>query len=134
MIVRRGAAGGAASRFSLRASRATHRLSITGRLETARNGEQRPMKLEAAIREKLLVALEPTRLDVINESHQHAGHASSPGTGESHFRVLIVSSCFAGKPRLERHRMVNAALAAELKGGIHALAIHAYAPGETVRE
>ncbi len=88
------------------------------------------MSLEAVIREKLIVALEPTRLDVVNESHHHAGHASSPGTGESHFRVLVVSPLFTGKSRIERHRIVNGALAAELKGGIHALAVHAYAPGE----
>lgn len=92
------------------------------------------MSLEAAIREKLLVALEPTRLDVINESHHHAGHASSPGTGESHFRVRVVSRAFAGKSRIERHRIINGALAAELAAGVHALAIHAYAPGEQVAE
>lgn len=72
----------------------------------------------------------PERLEVINESHLHAGHASSPGTGESHFRILIVSTSFAGKSRIERHRMVNAALASELAGGVHALAIKALAPGE----
>jgi BolA protein len=82
------------------------------------------------MREKLMVALHPTRLDVVNESHLHAGHGSSPGTGESHFRVLIVSGAFAGKTRVERHRMVNEALASELKGGMHALAIKACAPNE----
>ena len=85
---------------------------------------------ETRIREKLMVALRPTRLDVVNESHLHAGHTSSPGTGESHFRVLIVSSAFEGKTRVERHRMINAALADELKDGVHALAIKACAPGE----
>ncbi|MBX9925393.1 MAG: BolA family transcriptional regulator, partial [Hyphomicrobiaceae bacterium] len=49
------------------------------------------MSAETMIREKLLVALRPTRLDVVNESHMHSGHAGSPGTGESHFRVLVVS-------------------------------------------
>jgi BolA protein len=89
------------------------------------------MSLEASIREKLLQALQPTRLEVVNESHLHAGHRSSPGTGESHFRVLVVSPAFAGKSRVERHRMINDTLAAELKGKVHALAIRAYAPGET---
>jgi BolA protein len=89
------------------------------------------MSLEASIREKLLHALQPTRLEVVNESHLHAGHRSSPGTGESHFRVLVVSPAFAGKSRVERHRMINDTLAAELKGKVHALAIRAYAPGET---
>jgi BolA protein len=88
------------------------------------------MSVEASIREKLLQALQPTRLEVVNESHLHAGHRSSPGTGESHFRVLVVSPAFAGKSRVERHRMINDALAAELKGKVHALAIKAYAPGE----
>jgi BolA protein len=89
------------------------------------------MSLEASIREKLLQALQATRLEVVNESHLHAGHRSSPGTGESHFRVLVVSPAFAGKSRVERHRMINDTLAAELKGKVHALAIRAYAPGET---
>lgn len=91
------------------------------------------MSAESTIRERLIIALEPVRLDVINESHLHAGHRSSPGTGESHFRVLIVSPKFAGKSRIERHRIVNATLADLLKGGVHALAIKAYAPGEDVK-
>jgi BolA protein len=88
--------------------------------------------METTIRRKLMVALEPTRLDVVNESHLHAGHRSSPGTGESHFSVLIVSPHFAGKSRLTRHRLVNEVLGDELKGRIHAMAIRAYAPGETI--
>lgn len=90
------------------------------------------MTAEQAMREKLMVALTPTRLDVVNESHLHAGHRSSPGTGESHFRLLIVSPAFAGKSRVERHRMVNEALAEELKGRVHALAMKTYAPGEEI--
>lgn len=82
------------------------------------------------MREKLMVALEPTRLDILNESEMHAGHRSSPGTGESHFRMLIVSPSFAGKSRVERHRMVNEVLAEELAGRIHALALRTYAPDE----
>ena len=91
------------------------------------------MSIAATIREKLIIALRPTRLDVVNESHAHAGHRSSPGTGESHFRVLVMSPEFAGKSRVDRHRLVNDTLAAELKGRVHALAIQAYAPGEEVR-
>lgn len=87
---------------------------------------------ETRIREKLMIALEPIRLDVVNESELHAGHRNSPGTGESHFRLLIVSSQFAGRSRLERHRMVNAALQDEMTR-IHALAISAFAPGEPIR-
>lgn len=91
------------------------------------------MTVETLMRERLMVALEPTRLDVINESHLHAGHASSPGTGESHFRLLIVSPLFEGRSRIERHRLVNAAIGDLLKNRVHALAIKAYAPGEPLR-
>lgn len=88
------------------------------------------MSLQARMREKLMIALNPTRLDVVNESHLHAGHGSSPETGESHFRVLIVAGAFAGKSRIERHRIVNDVVRDELKDGVHALAIKALAPGE----
>jgi BolA protein len=90
------------------------------------------MSVEATIREKLVEALHPVRLDIVNESYLHAGHGSAPDTGESHFRVLVVSPLFAGKSRLARQRLVNEALAEELKTRIHALAISAYAPGEAV--
>lgn len=88
------------------------------------------MSLQARMREKLMLALNPTRLDVVNESHLHAGHSSTPGTGESHFRVLIVSDAFSSKSRVERHRIVNDVLRDELRDGVHALAIKALAPGE----
>ena len=88
------------------------------------------MSIAATIREKLMIALRPIRLDVINESYLHAGHRNSLGTGESHFRVLVMSPEFAGKSRVDRHRLVNDTLAAELKDRVHALAIQAYAPGE----
>lgn len=88
------------------------------------------MSVEARMRDRLSKVLQPTRLEIVNESHLHAGHRSSPGTGESHFRVLVVSPLFAGKSRVDRHRLVNEALAEELKGKVHALAISAHAPGE----
>ena len=88
------------------------------------------MSAEARMRQALMVALEPTRLDIINESEMHAGHRGSPGTGESHFRILVVSPKFAGKSRVDRHRIVNGLLASELKAGVHALALAAFAPGE----
>ena len=78
-----------------------------------------------------MVALEPTRLDILNESEQHAGHRSSPGTGNSHFRLLIVSPVFTGKSRVARHRLVNEILAEELGGLVHAMALRTYAPGES---
>jgi BolA family transcriptional regulator, general stress-responsive regulator len=79
---------------------------------------------------RLTAAFAPEALDVVNESHLHAGHPGSPGTGESHFRVRIVADGFSGKSRLERHRMVNETLADLLRGPIHALAVSAQAPGE----
>jgi BolA protein len=91
------------------------------------------MTKEAVIREKLMLGLEPTRLDVINESELHAGHRSSPGTGDSHYRIVVVAPRFAGQSRLARHRMINELLADELAGGIHALAVHAFAPDEPVK-
>ena len=87
-------------------------------------------KVEQRIREKLTDALEPVALEVMNESHLHQHHAGSPETGESHFRVKIVSVAFEGKTRLARHRAVNEVLAEELAGPVHALAIVAKAPGE----
>lgn len=90
------------------------------------------MSAEQSMREKLIIGLSPIRLDVVNESELHAGHRSSPGTGESHFRILVVSDAFTGKSRVERHRMINALLSDELAGRIHALALKAYAPGEAI--
>ena len=89
------------------------------------------MSAEREMRERLMIALEPIRLDLINESDQHAGHAGSPGTGESHFRLFIVSKKFAGVSRVQRHRLVNEALGDMVGGRVHALAIDAKAPGET---
>jgi BolA family transcriptional regulator, general stress-responsive regulator len=90
------------------------------------------MNLETRMREKLMIGLRPTRLDLVNESHLHAGHQNSPETGESHFRVLIVSDSFSGRSRVDRHRAVNDLLRDELKDGVHALAIKACAPGEPI--
>jgi BolA family transcriptional regulator, general stress-responsive regulator len=89
------------------------------------------MSTRDAIINKLREAFLPESLDVTDESHLHEGHAGHQPGGETHFRVNIVSPAFEGKSRIERHRMVNATLAAELKGSVHALAIKAQAPGET---
>jgi BolA protein len=82
------------------------------------------------IARKLTQSFAPQSLDVVDESHLHAGHAGAHPGGESHFRINIVSEAFAGKSRVERHRMINEALAVELKSRIHALAIKARVPGE----
>ncbi|MBI4274906.1 MAG: BolA family transcriptional regulator [Rhizobiales bacterium] len=88
------------------------------------------MRTEDLITEKLTKAFAPESLKVVDESRQHEGHSGHRPGGETHFRVYIMSNAFYGKSRLERHRMINAILSAELQGGIHALAIHAAAPGE----
>lgn len=75
----------------------------------------------------------PESLEVQDESHLHEGHAGHRPGGETHFRVYIVSQAFEGKSRIERHRMINVALAQELADGVHALAIHAQALAETRR-
>lgn len=77
---------------------------------------------------KLREAFAPASLEVIDESHQHAGHAGAHESGESHFRVKIVAEAFRGKSRVEQHRMVNGTLADEMRERVHALAIQASAP------
>ena len=77
---------------------------------------------------KLVQAFSPQALEVIDESHHHAGHAGAGAAGESHFRLRIVAEAFRGKSRVEQHRMINAALAQELKERVHALAIQSAAP------
>jgi BolA protein len=88
------------------------------------------MRAHDLITEKLTKAFSPTQLQLADESHMHEGHAGHRPGGETHFRVYIVSHAFKGKSRIERHRMINAVLAPELKDGVHALAIRALAPGE----
>ena len=88
------------------------------------------MPVRDTITKKLKDAFTPESIDVVDESHQHEGHAGHRVGGESHFRVYIVAQAFAGKSRVDRHRMINTILAGDLAGGIHALAIHAAAPGE----
>ena len=83
------------------------------------------------ITNKLREAFSPESIEVQDESHLHEGHAGHRPGGETHFRVYIVSEAFKGKSRVERHRMINAALAAELAGSVHALALQAKAPGES---
>jgi BolA protein len=89
-----------------------------------------PMTTREVIADKLTKAFAPQRLEVIDDSDRHAGHAGAQPGGQTHYSVHIVSQAFRGKSRIDRHRMVNAALASELQGGVHALAIRAAAPGE----
>ena len=99
------------------------------------------MSIQADIEAKLLKAFAPERMAVVNESHLHAGHhhvesghhSEFDGSGETHFRVRLVSGAFDGMSRIDRHRAVNVLLADELKAGVHELAIEPSAPGEATR-
>jgi BolA protein len=99
------------------------------------------MSTTAAIETKLRDAFAPEALEVINESHLHAGHhhhgsdhhEAFDGSGETHFRIRIVADAFAGLSRIDRHRRINEVLAAELAGPVHALALEPTAPGEPTR-
>jgi BolA protein len=86
--------------------------------------------IHSAIERKLRESFAPEQLMVIDESHRHEGHSGARPGGESHFRVEIVAAAFVGVSRTERHRRIHRALAAELEGGVHALALRALAPGE----
>ena len=86
--------------------------------------------VKQTITNKLRETFAPESLDVIDESHLHEGHAGHRPGGETHFRIHIVSPAFEGKSRVERHRMINSTLAAELAGSVHALVIKAEAPAE----
>ena len=88
------------------------------------------MRVARAIRERLTTALAPTRLDLTDESERHAGHAGARAEGESHFRLTVVAAAFAGKNRIERQRLVFAALGDLMQSDIHALSITALTPAE----
>ncbi|WP_120716249.1 BolA family protein [Tsuneonella amylolytica] len=90
--------------------------------------------LQAEMESLLSAAFSPNRLQVINDSAAHHGHSGDDGSGESHFTVVIESEAFAGKSRLQRQRMVNAALGDIPGQRVHALAIRAFAPNEPTKE
>ena len=92
------------------------------------------MSMKSSMTGKLEAAFSPERLDVINESHLHAGHQPGfDGEGETHMRIRIVSAAFAGMSRVARHRAINDVVKAEFDAGLHALAVEAAAPGESIR-
>lgn len=82
------------------------------------------------IRDRLMAALKPEQIDVVDESGQHVGHSGAVPGKITHVRVIVVAEAFQGKSRLERHRMVNDLLNNEMSAGLHALAIVPKAPGE----
>ncbi|MEM7021438.1 MAG: BolA family protein [Pseudomonadota bacterium] len=87
------------------------------------------MRVASAIRERLK-SLQPTRLELVDDSAHHQGHVGARPEGESHFRLLIVAPCFAGRSRIERQRMVYEALGNLLATDVHALSITARSPDE----
>ena len=88
------------------------------------------MKVQATIEQKLIKEFKPLHIDVLNESNNH----NVPEGSESHFKVIVVSPMFEGKNLLARHRLINSTLVDELKGAIHALAIHTYTEEEWKEE
>ena len=88
------------------------------------------MRVARAIRDRLTAALAPTRLDLTDESARHAGYAGARAEGESHFRLTIVAAAFTGKSRIERQRLVYAALGDLMQSDVHALSITARTPAE----
>ncbi len=87
----------------------------------------------AEIKSRLERELSPTRIDIVDESHMHAGHAGA-ASGAGHFSVTIVSDKFAGKSAIQRHRMVYLAVNDLMPSEIHALSINAQAPDEMTSE
>ncbi len=87
-------------------------------------------EIAETLRGKLEAALAPTRLEIEDDSARHAGHAGAHDRGETHFNILIASDAFAHVGRVQRQRLVYAAVAEELAGPVHALSVKAIAPGE----
>lgn len=100
-----------------------------------------PLTRQQRITAKLTETFQPEVLEVINESHLHAGHHHTDGgheevfdgSGETHYRVIIVAEAFTGLSRIDRHRAINAVMGEELQSGLHAMALEPSAPGEPTR-
>jgi BolA protein len=96
------------------------------------------MRVADSIRRKLTAAFTPQSLEVVDESHRHAGHAGATrddgSQGETHFHVRLVSAAFDRVSRVERQRRVYAVLAEELKGPVHALSVSALTPAEMQKQ
>lgn len=88
------------------------------------------MGVAAEMKQALNQALNPERVEIVDDSQSHAGHAGARPEGETHFTVTVVSSRFEGLTRLERQRLVYSALDRFLEGGVHALSVRALARGE----
>jgi BolA protein len=91
------------------------------------------MPVAETIRRKLTREFAPSRLDIVDESHRHAGHSGAQPGGETHFTVTIVSPAFAGLGRVARQRLVYQVLAEELAQNVHALSLAARTPDEDTK-
>ena len=91
------------------------------------------MSIRDALERKIAEALSPVSLEIVDESHLHAGHAGARPGGDSHFKVLIVADAFAGKSRVDRQRLINGLLADEFAAGLHALSLTTLTPEEAAR-
>ncbi len=88
------------------------------------------MRVREAIESKIIAALNPEHLEIIDDSASHAGHAGASPEGESHFKVLVVAKAFEGQNRVQRQRMVFDAIAQEMASHIHALTLKTQTPNE----
>jgi BolA protein len=88
------------------------------------------MSVAERIRAKLVASLQPSRLEIVDDSQRHAGHAGAGAGGETHFNLVIVAECFAGQSRVDRQRRVHQLLADELAGPVHALSLKTLTPAE----
>ena len=89
------------------------------------------MGFSQSIHDRISASLSPVSLEIVNESHLHAGHQESfDGSGETHLRIRVVADAFEGMSRIDRHRQLNALVADEIAQGLHAIAIEAKAPSE----
>lgn len=88
------------------------------------------MRVRDSIEQYLRESLRPTRLEIEDQSYRHAGHAGARPEGETHFHVIVVADVFTGKSRVERQRMVYAALKELMASRIHALSLATLTPAE----
>jgi BolA protein len=100
------------------------------RLQRATGSVTAMGEIAERMRRKLEAGFSPTRLEIVDDSHRHAGHLGERPGGETHFNVTIVSAAFAGVGRVARQRLVYATLAEELKERVHALQLRTLAPDE----
>lgn len=88
------------------------------------------MSMDDFIKQQVMRELLPTHMELVNDSARHHGHAGDDGSGETHYSLLVVSARFEGLSRVERQRLVHAALKEALERGVHALSLRCHTPGE----